>query len=483
MPLTSEERLLLKDIYQRLDENKPLKPEDPNYVELYQPVYEHSGCDDPVDVMQTRIDFSDVQSVQLFSGFRGAGKTTELFRLKQRLEDTGHVVLYADALEYVSQSDEVDISNLLIVLAGAFSDALKEQAHIDIADESYWQRFTNYLTRTTIEVTEATVKMEAENPLQEIAGKLKAGIDLKANIKNNPSFREQLAKGMMNRLAELKNQVDKFIEDGVKAIQKQHNDPTKRVVFIFDSLEQVRGTRYNEQDVIRSVGELFAHYYPKMFSLPYVHTIYTVPPWLQFSNPNITKIVLIPCVRQWENDAPRSEFKGGCDALHSLVQRRFGAGGFKRIFGEHPEPQHNPQARRIIDVCGGHFRDLLYMLRETLLRAKSLPVSIEVIETAIAEMRNHFRPIAVEDAHWLLKIGQQRDAALPSAKPEDVQRLTRFLDTHFVLYFRNGEGWYDIHPLVRDEVEEIVRQNPSGTHPSFHPAHPASVAPTPPVAA
>ena len=31
-------------------------------------------------------------------------------------------------------------------------------------------------------------------------------------------------------------------------------------------------------------------------------------------------------------------------------------------------------------------------------------------------------------------------AALPS--------LSRFFDTHLVLFYRNGEEWYDVHPLV-----------------------------------
>jgi hypothetical protein len=45
----------------------------------------------------------------------------------------------------------------------------------------------------------------------------------------------------------------------------------------------------------------------------------------------------------------------------------------------------------------------------------------------------------------------------------DVSRLTRFLDTHFVLYLRNGEEWYDIHPLIREEVQAIVdRQQKNG---------------------
>jgi hypothetical protein len=458
MPLSGEEKLLLKSIYQRLDENRPLKPEDKDYAELYQPIYDYPGCDDPVELMQRRIEFSDVESIQLFSGFRGSGKTTELFRLKKRLEDEGYVVLYSDALDYVSQSEEVEISNLLIVLAGAFGDAMKEQLNIEVSGESYWTRFTNYLTQTTISVSEATVKVEADSPLKEVVGGLKTGIDLKASLKTNPSFRQMMERALANRIGELKSHVDKFVEDGFKAIEK-HFGERKRVVFIFDSLEQVRGSRLNEQSVIRSVERLFANYYPKMLRLPYAHAIYTVPPWLQFSNPNITKIVLIPCVRQWNNDDDRTWHRDGCDVLYSLVRRRFGAGGFKRFFGDSGETQ-NPLALRIIERCGGHFRDLLYMLREALLRAKSLPVSLEVIEAAIAEMRSHFLPIAVEDARWLDKIGRQRSAALPSSSPEDVNRLTRFLDTHFVLYFRNGDEWYDIHPLIREEVAEIVRNHP-----------------------
>jgi hypothetical protein len=28
-----------------------------------------------------------------------------------------------------------------------------------------------------------------------------------------------------------------------------------------------------------------------------------------------------------------------------------------------------------------------------------------------------------------------------------------------VLYLRNGEEWYDIHPLVRDEVQKIAKSS------------------------
>jgi hypothetical protein len=35
--------------------------------------------------------------------------------------------------------------------------------------------------------------------------------------------------------------------------------------------------------------------------------------------------------------------------------------------------------------------------------------------------------------------------------------LTRFLDSHFVLYSVNDDEWYDIHPLIRDEVAEVMQ--------------------------
>jgi hypothetical protein len=37
-----------------------------------------------------------------------------------------------------------------------------------------------------------------------------------------------------------------------------------------------------------------------------------------------------------------------------------------------------------------------------------------------------------------------------------VTRLARFLDSHSVLYFVNGEEWYDVHPLVRDEARQVA---------------------------
>jgi len=445
MPLTNEQRELLKRVYQKLAD-RPLRPNDP----LYQPVYQSPGSEDPVDLMQTHIEFSDVESVQMFSGFRGAGKTTELFRLKQNLEGLGYVVLYGDALSYLNPSEPIDISDLLIVLAGAFSDALEEKLKMNLGGESYWTRLFNYLTKTDVELKEVGVKTEAASPATNWLGGIKAGADLKLALSTTPSFRQKLQEYLSNRIGELKNQLDKFIEDGVKAIRKARGEDAK-VVFIFDSLEQIRGSLTNEQAVIHSVETLFANHLKKL-DLPYVHSVYTVPPWLQFVMPNVAQITLLPSLRQWYNDGERTMYQSGWDSLRALTKKRFGDADFKSFFGQ------TAKADQLIAVCGGHFRDLLLLLRETVLRAKSLPVADEVIQNAILDVSSNFLPIAVEDALWLDQIEKLRTSALPSNKPEAVSRLTRFLDTHFVLYLTNGKEWYDIHPLIRDEVATVVKR-------------------------
>lgn len=214
--------------------------------------------------------------------------------------------------------------------------------------------------------------------------------------------------------------------------------------------------------MIRSVTRVFANH-RRMLELPYVHVVYTVPPWLQFVMPGIDNIVMIPSIRQWDNDAERTLHEAGWDSLRELVRKRFGDGVCERYFGPPDTSGHYPLADCLIAVCGGHFRDLLLLLREAIVRTKSLPVPQDVLDTAITSVRKNFLPIAIEDARWLDQIAQLRKAVLPTANPEDANRLTRFLDTHFVLYLTNGSEWYDIHPLIRDEITQMMAQHGPAT--------------------
>ena len=71
-------------------------------------------------------------------------------------------------------------------------------------------------------------------------------------------------------------------------------------------------------------------------------------------------------------------------------------------------------------------------------------------------------PIALDDAAWLDRIERERASPLKTSSPEDIARLTKFLNSHIVLYLRNGEEWFDLHPLVRSEVRRIVEASEGG---------------------
>jgi len=111
---------------------------------------------------------------------------------------------------------------------------------------------------------------------------------------------------------------------------------------------------------------------------------------------------------------------------------------------------------RLIAAGAGHVRDLLRLLQETLKRAVALPLTTRVVDSVINAARRDFLPIALDDAHWLAEIGRQRDAALAKVDEATVERLSRFLDAHLVMYFVNDEAWYDTHPLIREEIARVL---------------------------
>lgn len=109
------------------------------------------------------------------------------------------------------------------------------------------------------------------------------------------------------------------------------------------------------------------------------------------------------------------------------------------------------QLQRMTLSTGGDLRDLFRLVKDCLVKASSikdvqLPLDDMVIESAESHLRRDMLPIADEDAAWLRRIAISKTPELDSIA--ELPRLARFFDTHLVLNYRNGEDWYDIHPLL-----------------------------------
>lgn len=430
--VTQEDRLFLRDFFRAVGEG-PLEPDDPRYVPLYEEP--ELARDDPVELLARGIEWTPGGSAQLFSGFRGTGKSTELRRLRRRLREAGFLVVLIDIEDYVNLSVPIDVSDFLMAVAGTFSDALKapELLGEDASKASYWERLAKFLKRTRIEFEELSFE----------GGVAGTSVALKAALKSDPDFKQRLQERMAGHLGALVQDVGEFLRDVVRRLKERHGDG-KEAVLLIDSLERLRGTSTNAEEVHQSVETLFAGHADKLH-LPHLHVVYTVPPYLKVRYPNLGGLfkpgglLILPAVKV--RDEKGAEYRPGFDAIERIVS---GRGKWRRLLGE------REALDRIIRLSGGHLRDLLRLLAEVIRRAGDLPVPAEVIDAAVDQVRNEFLPIASKDGAWLGRVARTHDPSL-----EDVAHLphlARFFDTHMVLCYRNGREWYDVHPLIADVV-------------------------------
>ena len=455
MALTTAQNDFRRQMHRALAD-APLEPDDKYRV----PIHEKLDPVDPIRMMIDEIDFSDQQSIQFLSGFRGSGKTTELFRCRKMLEEKGALVLYADAMDYLNPAEPLELTEILLVLAGAFSDAVADHPDFEtnIARESYWERAWNFFTNTRVNIKEVNAGIEYASPAGGPLGGLKGKFDLKAEIKTATTFKKQLQAALSGHQVALKNDVDDFIDDGIAAIREKIG-PTRNIVFIFDSLEKITGTRSNWNDLIRSAELLFTAHL-KQLELPNLHAIYSVPPWLKFLLPATVPMQMLPTIHLWKNTPNRDDDPPSWVVLRDLIHRRLGDKGTTRLFGS--GPTGGARIDRLIRASGGHIRDLLRLFQEAIKRTTVLPIDDVVVTGTINAATRNFPPLSLEDAKWLRQIERNRDISFSEVTHLTVERASKFLDTHRVIYFVNGDSWYDVHPLLRDQIERVLAAADSG---------------------
>jgi hypothetical protein len=453
--MTKEELTFLRDFY-RAVMDRPIEFDGANSTR-YVPFYEEPAFaeHDPVKLMARSIEFSPGESVQLFSGFRGSGKSTELRRLRKHLLESGNYkVVLVDIEDYINLSQPVDVSDFLMALTGSFGDALHEAKYLsgDPAAEDPWMRLSNFLTRTSITVPEVSVGASAGASTPDKILSAVASGGLKVALKSDPSFRQKLQERMAGHLGALVQEVQTYVQECVKKVKARSGQDTE-VVLVVDSMEHLRGTYTNASATQDSVVNLFANHSEKLH-FNHLHVIYTIPPYLKVLQPNLGTLYapggvqMLPTLKVRERET-RKPFNPGLATLQRMLSNR---GDWQRLLGA----QAHETLEELSLLSGGHLRDFLRLIAEILRRADQLPVPRSTIDAAITQVRSEFLPIANEDAKWLDLIATSHTVELE--KMDRLHDLARYLDTHLALCYRNGLEWYDIHPLVRDHVKAQVEE-------------------------
>lgn len=422
---------LLGEFHAKL-RDRPLSPDDPFYVPYL------TGPGDPIAHLAQQIEWRDAAGIYLLSGHPGCGKSTELRRLKNVLEERECSVFLIDMLGYMNMSTPVEVTDFFLSLVGAIAEAVGRKYERDLLVEGYFTRFKNFLhTRVTVD---------------EIG--LEAGFSsVTASLKNDPTFRQAVQERLRGHLTALLREAHDFIAGVVDSIRRWEEDVDRKVVLLVDSLEKIRGVGAGATAVHDSVRNLF-YTHADSLRLP-LHVIYTLPPYLIPLAPGMgaqlgTGFYTIPSLHVFHKEA-RDPDPEGIEIMRTILDKRFAS--WNEVFS-------GEQVQRLAVSSGGDLREYLYLLSFCLIEAganrRALPLGNDVIEAAENFVRRSMLPISDIDKEWLRRIAQTHEANFPSI--EDLPSLARLFDTKLVLNYRNGNDWYDVHPLLRTVIDQ-----PNGT--------------------
>lgn len=448
-PMTTAtfDRADLQHFVKQCDPQQPLEPGDPRYVNLDEgePVRGSDGwsC---IDEIERTILFSEPTSAlcQLFTGFPGSGKTTELRRLQKRLGENTQMhlhVLTVNFQNYRTDPTPLSIMEMLRVLAYELDrEATRAEGNDPDTTPGYAERFYDFLTTTNVDLKGLSFAQ--------------LGPTLMFEAKGNPTFRHKVEEALASRFQVFARAAQEAMAEAVVRLRKAKN--VQQIVVLVDALEKVTPLREADRAELEgSAVTLFVEHAARL-RLP-CHVVYTFPLWLRFRTAQLDGLYdrpvrVLPMVKVAEPDG--QPYAPGYAKLTDLVGRRLDLG---RIFGANLDKTLHP----LIAASGGYTRDLLRMVREVLWGARKFPVDPAHIARIIERVAESY-VVAVHDAEAEVLAEIARTHQLP----RDGTKLAifgRLLEGYMVLAYRNGKEWYELHPLVRQAP--IMKERLAATPP------------------
>lgn len=431
LPLQTLQRLV--DL---CDPDRPLEAGSAQYIPLDSdpPVRGRVSC---IDTMYRTIMLTKGrESCQLFTGFPGTGKTTELRRLKAKLHEAAQPSAYAISIDFESYIDlftPPTIMDIVRVLAYCLDQAAdKAEGKDQEAAPAYSRRLFTYIAKTSPTLKE--IGFEA------------FGASLMLEFKNNPSFRQLAEEAVRSRFQQFVREARDTMTEAVIRIRKAVGGKADCLVVIADGLEKFRPIREDDRQVMEGAIETLFLSHHDLLRVP-CHIIYTFPVWLRFRSAPLgagysREPLVLPMVKIREQDGTDAE--AGVQKMLSLVRRRLD-----------PDPtlvfraDQEDLLRRLIAASGGYPRDLLRMVRTLLMESPTFPVRAEDVDQVIRDLRRVYHDTVLGTyAPVLARVAETH--ALPNADPSQLALFGYLFERWLIFAYRNGEEWFDVHPLIRD---------------------------------
>lgn len=428
-------KLNLSQFYQACNPSKTIVFSDPIQQGYYVDFSEVRGGKIIEELSRTIVRLSpDEPTCQLFTGHIGCGKSTELLRLKQDLEENGFYVVYFESSEDLEMGD-VDLTDILLAIAHKVSENLKKKS---IYTKSvYFQNLFTDLLHILPNSLELVPGIEFDLLIGQIT----------SHAKESPKLRTQLRQYLEPRTSSILNSINTEILNPATNQLKQQGK--KGLVVIVDNLDRVDNKTIASG---RSQSEyLFVERGEQLRKLN-CHLVYTIPLALIFSPASeflknrlgggIAPKVLPMVPVHWRSG---EECKPGLNLLRkTILARAFPDLDAAAQLSLITEIVDSPETLdRLCRVSGGHIRNLLGLVYRCL-QSEDPPFPRNLIEMVIAERAEELS-LAMQPDDWelLREVAQTKQVRGES----NYQRLLRNMS---VFEYRTGDSgrWFDINPML-----------------------------------
>lgn len=362
----------------------------------------------------------------LFFGHVGCGKSTELSRMCEELEDPlRYWVVQIDLLELIDAHD-ARYSDVWLAVAQKLIEKLLEQG-IEV-EPVVFNRLRNWFAERVL--------------THEALGELKAGVDFEASagaglpliakllarfttsVKVGSSYRETLRMVMRNTYGDFVAALNLLITDVTARIRAAGKG--QEILFVIDGADRFRREDW-ERFFVDEVNQLV---------LVRCIAVYTAPMALKSSGKRLDLFdsLVLPMVKLHEfNAAGDTRREAGFAAMRQVVLKRC----HYRLFDS------LETLDQLIEFSGGHLRDLLRLLYFACIEAEDAVLDLASVEAAAHRLAGEYRSwVPIEDYPVLAEAARQ---------PQNLgvsEAVTRLVEGGALLEYNSG-SWRQPHPVVR----------------------------------
>ncbi len=421
----------------RCNPDEPLNPGDPRWCD-----FDPARGTNLHDRIARRLRGAEAEhkySHIALAGHRGCGKSTELARVMDQARSEGYLPLYAVVNEQ-ADPNEIGFGDLFLLMLRLLDETFDADKRLKSLPEKTIKVVTDWFHDVT-HIQEREVQrvisfsgeagLGASTPL----GKLLSGLSLLR--KTTGTQREQIKQAVEKYPDQLRDNLNLLLADARRLSEKVY---PRGLIFILDNLD-----RYPPEMISKAVltnADLLTDIA--------AHTIFVLPISLLYNPPGETvedryEPETLPMLPVYPRGDPQTIHQPSVDALLQAIYLRVDRSLFT----------HSSLAVRIAQLSGGCPRDLLRLLKESLLESSDLIDERAVTRAASLVRGEMARKLTLR--HYDLLARTHLETTI---NPDD--------DGRFLLYRRaaleyDADRWIGVHPLLWDTSEfrasvESIRQ-------------------------